>query len=210
MSRRRCSQSLARNGARALRIACCLERLSASTLFLFDEPPWLPDAPHSFHQRVRQKGLRLKETRFSKKKNGAILEAKRARAKSVFTCMTTKRCNERWLQRQRREGVWCQKDTYRETHRGQALSGPLNKQSWACYESWVVASKTGDRTDMINAIKRGMVRLVWFGLVGLPFNASLEPQPRARRGARLAEDAPARNAFWTGRARPNPGTACAA
>jgi hypothetical protein len=48
----------------------------------------------------------------------------------------------------------------------------------------------------------------WFGLVGLAFNASLEPQPRARRGGRLAEDAPARNAFWTGRARLNPGTAC--
>jgi hypothetical protein len=52
--------------------------------------------------------------------------------------------------------------------------------------------------------------LVWFGLVGFSFNANLEPQPRARRRARLAEDAPARNAFWTGRARPNPGTACAA
>ena len=39
--------------------------------------------------------------------------------------------------------------------------------------------------------------LVWFGLVGFSFNASLEPQPRARRRARLAEDAPARNAFWT-------------
>jgi len=34
--------------------------------------------------------------------------------------------------------------------------------------------------------------LVWFGLVGFSFNASLEPQPRARRRARLAEDAPAR------------------
>ena len=44
--------------------------------------------------------------------------------------------------------------------------------------------------------------LVWFGLVGFSFNASLEPQPRARRRARLAEDAPARHAFWTGRARP--------
>ena len=43
----------------------------------------------------------------------------------------------------------------------------------------------------------------WFGLVGFSFNASLEPQPRARRRARLAEDAPARHAFWTGRARPN-------
>ena len=31
--------------------------------------------------------------------------------------------------------------------------------------------------------------LVWFGLVGFSFNASLEPQPRARRRARLAEDA---------------------
>ena len=51
---------------------------------------------------------------------------------------------------------------------------------------------------------------VWFGLVGFSFNASLEPQPRARRRARLAEDAPARHAFWTRRARPNPGTACAA
>jgi hypothetical protein len=40
--------------------------------------------------------------------------------------------------------------------------------------------------------------VVWFGLVGFSFNASLEPQPRARRRARLAEDAPARNAFWTG------------
>ena len=39
--------------------------------------------------------------------------------------------------------------------------------------------------------------LVWFGLVGLSFNASREPQPRARRRARLAEDAPARHAFWT-------------
>ena len=28
--------------------------------------------------------------------------------------------------------------------------------------------------------------LVWFGLVGFSFNASLEPQPRARRRARLA------------------------
>ena len=37
--------------------------------------------------------------------------------------------------------------------------------------------------------------LVWFGLVGFSFNASLEPQPRARRRARLAEDAPARHAF---------------
>ena len=59
------------------------------------------------------------------------------------------------------------------------------------------------------------VGLVWFGLVGLSeaFNASLEPQRRARRRARLAEDAPAHNAFWTGatgRARPNPGTAYAA
>jgi len=35
--------------------------------------------------------------------------------------------------------------------------------------------------------------LVWFG--ELFFNASLEPQPRARRMARLAEDAPARNAL---------------
>jgi len=35
------------------------------------------------------------------------------------------------------------------------------------------------------------VWLVWFGLVGFSFNASLEPQPRARRRARLAEDAPA-------------------
>ena len=52
--------------------------------------------------------------------------------------------------------------------------------------------------------------LVWFGLVDFSFNASLEPQPRARRRARLAEDAPARNALWTGSARPNPGTACAA
>ena len=52
--------------------------------------------------------------------------------------------------------------------------------------------------------------LVWFGLVGFSFNASLDPQPRARRRARLAEDAPARHAFWTRRARPNPGTACAA
>ena len=40
--------------------------------------------------------------------------------------------------------------------------------------------------------------MVWFGLVGFSLNASLEPQPRARRRARLAEDAPARNAFWTG------------
>jgi len=47
-------------------------------------------------------------------------------------------------------------------------------------------------------------------LVGFSFNASLEPQLRARRRARLAEDAPARNAFWTGRVRPDPGTACAA
>jgi len=52
--------------------------------------------------------------------------------------------------------------------------------------------------------------LVWFGLAGFSFNASLEPQLRVRRRARLAEDAPARNAFWTGRARPNPGAACAA
>jgi hypothetical protein len=43
---------------------------------------------------------------------------------------------------------------------------------------------------------------VWFGLVGFSFNASLEPKLRARRRARLAEDAPARNAFWTGRGIP--------
>ena len=67
------------------------------------------------------------------------------------------------------------------------------------------------RSMLIRAISEaGGVSLVWFGLVGFSFNASLEPQPRARRRARLAEDAPARNAFWTGRARPNPGTACAA
>jgi hypothetical protein len=34
----------------------------------------------------------------------------------------------------------------------------------------------------------GWLVLVWFGLVGFSFNASLEPQPRARRRARLAED----------------------
>ena len=60
------------------------------------------------------------------------------------------------------------------------------------------------------ACSKGVRELVWFGLVGFSFNASLEPQPRARRRARLAEDAPARHAFWTRRARPNPGTACAA
>ena len=38
-----------------------------------------------------------------------------------------------------------------------------------------------------------------FGLVGFSCNASLEPQPRARRRARLAEDAPARNGCITGR-----------
>ena len=43
--------------------------------------------------------------------------------------------------------------------------------------------------------------------MGLSFDASLEPQPRARRRARLAEDAPARHAFWIERARPDPGTA---
>ena len=47
--------------------------------------------------------------------------------------------------------------------------------------------------------------LVWFGLVGFSFNASLEPlfglvtQRRAQERARLAEDALAQNAFWTGR-----------
>ena len=40
--------------------------------------------------------------------------------------------------------------------------------------------------------------------MGFSFNASLEPQLRARRRARKAEDAPARNAFWTGRAGPTP------
>ena len=33
--------------------------------------------------------------------------------------------------------------------------------------------------------------LVWFGLVGVSFNASLEPQPRARRRARLDCGGPA-------------------
>jgi len=37
--------------------------------------------------------------------------------------------------------------------------------------------------------------LVWFGLVGLSFNASLEPQRKAQKRARLAEDALAHNTF---------------
>ena len=40
--------------------------------------------------------------------------------------------------------------------------------------------------------------LVCFGLVGFSLNASLESQPRARKRARLAEDALADNTFWTG------------
>ena len=38
---------------------------------------------------------------------------------------------------------------------------------------------------------------VWFGLVWWALFWSLELQPRAQKRARLAEDAPARNAFWT-------------
>jgi len=49
---------------------------------------------------------------------------------------------------------------------------------------------------------RETYRETYRGGVRLPFDSP-------RRRARLAEDAPARNAFWTGRARPNPGTACA-
>jgi hypothetical protein len=36
----------------------------------------------------------------------------------------------------------------------------------------------------------------WFGLVGFSFNASLGPQPRARKRGRLAEAALAHNALW--------------
>jgi hypothetical protein len=36
--------------------------------------------------------------------------------------------------------------------------------------------------------------LVWFGLVGFSLNASLEPQLRAQKRARLAEEALAQNA----------------
>jgi hypothetical protein len=65
------------------------------------------------------------------------------------------------------------------------------------------------RTELRTVVVRTIAyrSLVWFGGLFF-FNESLEPQPRARRGARLAEDAPARNAFWTGRAGPNPGTTC--
>ena len=34
--------------------------------------------------------------------------------------------------------------------------GILGDVEWACYESWVVACKAGDRTDMIHAIKHAM------------------------------------------------------
>jgi len=46
--------------------------------------------------------------------------------------------------------------------------------------------------SLVRQAVRPFLGLVWFGLVGFSFNASLEPQPRARRRARLAEDAPAR------------------
>jgi hypothetical protein len=38
--------------------------------------------------------------------------------------------------------------------------------------------------------------LVWFGLVGFSFNASLGPQRRARKRGRLAEAALAHHALW--------------
>jgi hypothetical protein len=42
----------------------------------------------------------------------------------------------------------------------------------------------------------GSVGLVWFGLVGISFNASLGPQRRARKRGRLAEAALAQHALW--------------
>jgi hypothetical protein len=41
-----------------------------------------------------------------------------------------------------------------------------------------------------------MCGLVWFGLVGFSFNASLGPQRRARKRGRLAEAALAHHALW--------------
>ena len=121
----------------------------------------------------------------------------------------------------------CRRQTYRETYRGGAKNGEGAKIATKFKSTLFWQSSSRDESR--DGSRRGLDRfyywtalyykvpkssswrnLVWFGLVGLSFNASPEPQPRARRRARLAEDAPARNAFWTGHARPNPGTACAA
>jgi hypothetical protein len=56
--------------------------------------------------------------------------------------------------------------------------------------------------------------LVWFGLVGFSFNASLGPQRRARKRGRLAEAALAHHALWDKaeypeNSGPDPWAACA-
>ena len=65
------------------------------------------------------------------------------------------------------------------------------------------------------SLARTLWGLVWFGLVGFSFDASLGPQRRARKRGRLAEAALAHHALWDRaeypeKSRPDPWAACAA
>ena len=59
------------------------------------------------------------------------------------------------------------------------------------------SNKSGLMNKQIVKTYRVWFGLAWFGANWWALFWSLEPQPRAQKKARLAEDAPARNAFWT-------------
>jgi hypothetical protein len=63
-----------------------------------------------------------------------------------------------------------------------SILSPKSEAHWFGFDSLVSFSSLP-----IEGLKRDMFWI--FGLVGFSFNASLEPQLRARRRARLAEDA---------------------
>jgi hypothetical protein len=60
--------------------------------------------------------------------------------------------------------------------------------SWGCIASNKQSIDLGHR-DRAQVCKSFGFGLVWFGLVRVSFDASLEPQPRARKTGRLAEAA---------------------
>jgi len=71
-----------------------------------------------------------------------------------------------------------------------SILSPKSEAHWFGFDSLVSFSSLP-----IEGLKRDM--FWFFSLVGFSFNASLEPQLRAQRRARLAEDALARNDLLT-------------